>query len=116
MEKNSVDDTLTRANAKVSGADGRLERRGAAGQAITVSAVENTVVLAGSKTDQVYGGQLILNRVIGAADLHAVKNSVVLINATRGSNPAFRGTYMEAHNAKGSLKIRAEENTVTAEV
>ena len=114
-EKNSIDGTLTNTHAQVSGADGRLVQRATAGQAITASAVENTVALTGGKADQVYGGHLTLSEATGAAELHAAKNSVVLTNAASGTNAAFRGAYIEAHDAKDSLKITAEENTVTAD-
>ena len=117
-EKNSIDGTLTSATSVVRGADGKLDQLAAAGgQAITASAVENTVTLTGGKAFQVDGSRLLLSRAAGAADLHAVKNSVVLTNAAseRGSSSAFRGSYIEAHDAKGSLQIRAEENTVTAD-
>ena len=117
-EKNSIDGTLTSATSVVCGADGNLDQLAAAGgQAITASAVENTVTLTGGKAYQVDGSRLTLSKAAGAADLHAVKNSVVLTNAAseRGSSSAFRGSYIEAHYAKGSLQIRAEENTVTAD-
>ena len=117
-EKNSIDGTLTSAQSVVCGANGRLGQLAAAGgQAITASAAENTVTLTGGKAYQVDGSRLTLSRAAGAADLHAAKNSVVLTNAAseRGSSSAFRGSYIEAHDAKGSLQIRAEENTVTAE-
>jgi len=117
-EKNSIDGTLTSTTSVVRGADGNLEQLAATGgQAITASAAENTVTLTGGKAYQVYGSQLTLSKAAGAADLHAAKNSVVLTNAAseRGSSAAFRGSYIEAHDAKGSLQIRAEENTVTAD-
>ena len=115
-EKNSIDGTLTSAQSVVCGANGRLGQLAAAGgQAITASAAENTVTLTGGKAHQVDGSQLTLYRAVGAADLHAAKNRVVLTNAASESNAAFRGAYIEAHDAKGSLQIRAEENTVTAD-
>ena len=117
-EKNSIDGTLTSAKSVVCGADGKLDQLAAAGgQAITASAAENTVTLTGGKAYQVDGSRLTLSRAAGAADLHAAKNHVVLTNAAseRGASSAFRGSYIEAHDAKGSLQIRAEENTVTAD-
>ena len=117
-EKNSIDGTLTSATSVVRGADGKLDQLAAAGgQAITASAAENTVTLTGGKAFQVDGSRLLLSRAAGAADLHAAKNRVVLTNAASesDSNVTFRGSYIEAHDAKGSLQIRAEENTATAD-
>ena len=80
------------------------------------SATKNMIPLAGGKAGKVYGGHLHLDKATGAADLHAVKNSVVLTNVASESNPMFHGAYIDTHDTKGSLQTRAAENSVTAEV